>query len=507
MGSADKRGMVMRDYRFGNFLRTLRERRGLSQYQLGMLAGVSDKAVSKWENGLAKPQSRILHRLSEVLGVTVDELLACRYYSPDIGNKESTFVEKKELWERVYQDLEHLYGTIPPVEVISRYLEEFAQLQSTDWIVYFDFLRQARTWAKECGGQICVPGSIEASFVAYVMGATEINPLKPHYYCPACHRIEFVKDVLSGWDLPIRRCSCGKEFLRDGHDLPFETLNSILRKNIRLDIFVSEGSQRAVRRMLRAYFADKIVVTLKDGEHPEKETLVIIDNENREMQCYNGQELSFAAYYGRLKRNPVITLTGSGRIDKYHCLEEETKSFFEEVPFTDSRVLEAFLKKDTQGIPEFGNEFAQKLIGETAAGTFHDLVQTAGLCHGTGVWEENARELIKNGMPVGKVIAYRDDVFRYVRQRMEEKGISGTGYAYRIMEDVRRGIYAKRGVPEAVRQQLLEIDGEEWFVESIGKIEYLFPKAHGVLSVKYALILMWYKVNYPELFARIMLSG
>mgnify|MGYP004686792535 CR=1 FL=1 len=46
----------MRDYSFGNFISALRVRRGLSQYQLGALVGVSDKAVSKWENGVSKPE-------------------------------------------------------------------------------------------------------------------------------------------------------------------------------------------------------------------------------------------------------------------------------------------------------------------------------------------------------------------------------------------------------------------------------------------------------------------
>ena len=46
----------MRDYSFGNFISALRERRGLSQYQLGALVGVSDKAVSKWENGASTPR-------------------------------------------------------------------------------------------------------------------------------------------------------------------------------------------------------------------------------------------------------------------------------------------------------------------------------------------------------------------------------------------------------------------------------------------------------------------
>ena len=39
----------MRDYSFGNYISVLRERRGLSQFQLGALVGVSDKAVSKWK--------------------------------------------------------------------------------------------------------------------------------------------------------------------------------------------------------------------------------------------------------------------------------------------------------------------------------------------------------------------------------------------------------------------------------------------------------------------------
>ena len=75
----------MRDYSFGNFLHELRVRRGLTQFQLGMLIGVSDKAVSKWENGSAKPQSGVLSRLGQVLGVSVDELLSCKYHTPNQG--------------------------------------------------------------------------------------------------------------------------------------------------------------------------------------------------------------------------------------------------------------------------------------------------------------------------------------------------------------------------------------------------------------------------------------
>ncbi len=65
----------MRDYRFGNLITQLRTERGFSQFQLGTLLGVSDKAVSKWENGNAKPRMATCCRLADILGVSLDELL------------------------------------------------------------------------------------------------------------------------------------------------------------------------------------------------------------------------------------------------------------------------------------------------------------------------------------------------------------------------------------------------------------------------------------------------
>lgn len=66
----------MNDFQFGNYLYEKRTEKGLSQAELGALLGVSNKAVSKWENGAAKPQTAKLVRLAEILGVTVEELLS-----------------------------------------------------------------------------------------------------------------------------------------------------------------------------------------------------------------------------------------------------------------------------------------------------------------------------------------------------------------------------------------------------------------------------------------------
>ena len=65
----------MNDFEFGNRLYQLRMRAHLSQAQLGKKVGVSNKAVSKWENGKAKPGLDIIDSLANILGVSVDELL------------------------------------------------------------------------------------------------------------------------------------------------------------------------------------------------------------------------------------------------------------------------------------------------------------------------------------------------------------------------------------------------------------------------------------------------
>lgn len=64
---------------FGTFVAQLRAEKGLTQKALAELLYVSDKAVSKWERGLSLPDISALMPLSEILGVTVTELLEGRH--------------------------------------------------------------------------------------------------------------------------------------------------------------------------------------------------------------------------------------------------------------------------------------------------------------------------------------------------------------------------------------------------------------------------------------------
>ena len=59
----------------GNRLQRLRQRQGLSQDALAEKLGVSRQAVSKWERDEAVPEVEKLLRLSELYGVSLDELV------------------------------------------------------------------------------------------------------------------------------------------------------------------------------------------------------------------------------------------------------------------------------------------------------------------------------------------------------------------------------------------------------------------------------------------------
>lgn len=65
----------MEQYVTGSVIRTLREKKGLTQRQLAERLSVSDKTVSKWETGKGLPDISLLEPLAAQLGVSVAELL------------------------------------------------------------------------------------------------------------------------------------------------------------------------------------------------------------------------------------------------------------------------------------------------------------------------------------------------------------------------------------------------------------------------------------------------
>ncbi len=69
--------------KFGAFIAQLRKEKGLTQKELAGKLFISDKAVSKWETGASIPDTALLIPLSELLGVSVTELLTCQRMEKD----------------------------------------------------------------------------------------------------------------------------------------------------------------------------------------------------------------------------------------------------------------------------------------------------------------------------------------------------------------------------------------------------------------------------------------
>ncbi len=65
----------MKDYEFGTKIYELRKAESLSQNKLAEMLGVSNKAVSKWENGNAKPSIEQLLKLAKIFNVSVEDLV------------------------------------------------------------------------------------------------------------------------------------------------------------------------------------------------------------------------------------------------------------------------------------------------------------------------------------------------------------------------------------------------------------------------------------------------
>ena len=68
----------MNDYAFGNYLYDCRKKAGLTQSRLAQMLGVTNKAVSKWETGKAKPSTNLIRKLAALYGVSLEELLKIR---------------------------------------------------------------------------------------------------------------------------------------------------------------------------------------------------------------------------------------------------------------------------------------------------------------------------------------------------------------------------------------------------------------------------------------------
>lgn len=79
----------MDNEKFGNFIKELRKKKGITQKELGDKLNITDKAISKWERGLSFPDIAMLNLLAEFFEIDVSELL-----NGEKGIKKDIDIEK-----------------------------------------------------------------------------------------------------------------------------------------------------------------------------------------------------------------------------------------------------------------------------------------------------------------------------------------------------------------------------------------------------------------------------
>ena len=482
------------------------------------------------------------------------------------GDLYTPFIDKAEetVAELTYKKAFEIYGNPLPDIVDLRIEKELTSILGNGFAVIYLASQMLVHRSNERGYLVGSRGSVGSSFVATMIGITEVNPLSPHYVCGQCQYSEFITDGSygSGFDMPDKECpNCGHKLSKNGQDIPFETFLGFdgdkvpdidlnfsgedqpsAHLDVR-DIFGEEYAFRAgtvgtvaaktaygfvkgYERDYGKFYREAEVERLAQGAAGVKRTtgqhpggIVVIPNY---MDVYDFTPVQYPAddvtaewqtthfNFHDIDEN-VLKLDVLGHDDPTMIRKLQDLSGIDpnEIPMDDEGVMALFSGTDVLGvtpeqigtptgmlgIPEFGTNFVRGMVDETHPTTFAELLQLSGLSHGTDVWLGNAQDLIKAGIAdLSTVIGCRDDIMVYLMHAGLDPKM-----AFTIMERVRKGLWLK--ISEEERNGYIEAmkanNVPEWYIESCGKIKYMFPKAHAAAYVMMALRVAYFKVHHP----------
>jgi len=187
----------------------------------------------------------------------------------------------------------------------------------------------------------------------------------------------------------------------------------------------------------------------------------------------------------------------------YRIFQNYTGIDVRDVPMNDKNVYELFASTKplgvtpeqigcpigTMGIPEFGTDYSIQMILDAKPKGFADLVQIAGLSHGTGIWLGNGKDLIESGTcTIDQIIGTRDSIMTYLMHMGVESAV-----AFDSMERTRKG----KGLLPEQEAAMREKNVPDWYIASCNKIQYMFPKAHAAAYTIASLRLSWFKIYHP----------
>ncbi len=163
----------MNQVKIGKFIAECRKKNGLTQMQLAEKLNITDRTVSKWENGKAMPDSSIMLALCDELKISVNDLLSGEVvtmdnYNEKLENNLLEMVKEKEEADKRLLTLEIVICVLSSIILFSLiFVASFVQME--EWL------------------RILL---IIIGFVSFLVGATyalKIEQVAGYYECAKCH--------------------------------------------------------------------------------------------------------------------------------------------------------------------------------------------------------------------------------------------------------------------------------------------------------------------------------
>ncbi len=455
-----------------------------------------------------------------------------------------------------------LYGEPLPEIVEERMERELRSIIDNGFSVLYLIAEKLVKKSNQDGYLVGSRGSVGSSFVATLLGITEVNPLAPHYVCPNCHNNIFITDgsIGCGADMPDKRCEkCDTQFIKDGHEIPFETFLGFNGDKIPdIDLNFSGDYQAVIHKYTEVLFGkDNVFKAGTIATVAEKTAFGFVKKyleENGVTMARNAQLAALASGCTGVKRTTgqhpggIIVLPKGEDVNNFTPLQrpaEDTHSDIRTSHFDYHSIDASLVKLDLLGHDDPTAIKMLEDLTETNAKTIPlDDAATLSLFSSSEALDLNLSIL---PMDVGS-LGIPEFGTKFVRQMLQDTRpkafselvrISGFSHgtdvwlnnaqelivnktaklseaistrddimsyllhkeiepiiAFRIMEDVRKG----KGLKPEYEKDMRDHDVPAWYIDSCKKIKYMFPKAHAVAYVTMAFRIAWYKINYPEAF-------
>ena len=365
--------------------------------------------------------------------------------------------QREEIWNKAQKALFEKYGESPDINIVNRLLSEKKMLAHFDFGVaeYFDELAGiCRESIEKYNEKLIAKNTVSCCFTAYLLGASEINPLPIHYYCPKCKRVEWVDDLDNDkclFDMRhTRTCECGAEMRIDGYDIPWETY---------------------LPYAPRLKTKDPVPENYKD------------------------------LFEALTKKHFQWSLLGAAQA--VNLLGQATGVAPDEIDLSDREIKYRLLGGDFSCMHPKLAEFLKQAYTVVQPCSYAELLKLISMAHGTLTWRNNAEELLLRGeCKLSDIPATRDDVYKSICDAIRKQNITDTGFAYDVSEKARKGYYAEFGMDSY--DILNNLGFNDWFASYLLGVRFMSTKALSVLELWHIVVLTWYLTYYPKQYAEVI---